>query len=287
MPAYNSAGSILASIDSILHQTFTDLELIVVDNASTDDTVSVCQEVAKRDPRVRVVRNPVNVGVNPNYRRAAELARGEYFKWQSSNDLLDPDYLASCIRVLDARADVVLAFGTTVIFQNDPAAGAAYDDRMNLEDEDPLVRFRRTVDLLRLNNAINGVMRREALMRTSVHPDYLSSDNIVLSELALAGKIALVPDTRFFRRMDKASATALQSATTVRLAHFPKRSFNQLFQSWRFTWGYVRAVRCSPLPLSQRMRGMQFVMRQAYWSSPRLFADLKEAFRYYTARGRQ
>jgi hypothetical protein len=157
---------------------------------------------------------------------------------------------------------------------------------MNLEDEDPLVRFWRTVHLLRLNNAINGVIRRETLMRTSVHPNCLSSDNIVLSELALAGKIALVPDTRFFRRMDKGSATALQSATTVRLAHFPKRSFDQLFQTWRFIWGYVQAIRRSPLPLSQRMRGMRLVMRQAYWSSPRLVADLREALRYCLARKR-
>ncbi len=124
-------------------------------------------------------------------------------------------------------------------------------------------------------------------MRTSVHPDYLSSDNIVLSELALAGKIALVPDTRFFRRMDKGSATALQSPLTVRLAHFPTRRFAQLFQSWRFMFGYVRAIHRSPLPLSQRVRGMRFVMRQAYWSSPRLLADVKEAVRYCVARERR
>jgi glycosyltransferase involved in cell wall biosynthesis len=285
MPAYNSERTIQASIDSILSQTFTDLELIIVDNASTDGTVALCETAAAHDSRVRVIRNPVNLGVNPNYRKVAELSRGEFFKWHSTNDLLDRDYIAACVAVLDARQDVVLAFGSTVIFQSDPEAGTAYDDRMNADDDDPLARFRRTADLLRLNNAINGLIRREALMRTSVHGDYLSSDNIVLSELALEGKIALVPTTRFFRRMDKSSATALQSAGTVRLAHYPTRRFAQLFQSWRFMSGYMLAVVRSRLPLGKRLKGFAYVMRLMYWASPRLFADFKEAVKYYAARG--
>jgi glycosyltransferase involved in cell wall biosynthesis len=286
MPAYNSERTIQSAIDSILSQTFTDLELIIVDNASTDGTVALCEAVAARDPRVRVVRNPVNLGVNPNYRKVAQLATGEFFKWHSTNDLLDPDYLAACVAVLEARADVVLAFGRTVIFQTDPAAGTAYDDRMNADDDEPLVRFRRTADLLRLNNAINGLIRRETLMRTTVHPDYLSSDNIVLSELALEGKIVLVPTTRFFRRMDKGSATALQSTSTVRLAHYPTRKFAQLFQSWRFVSGYMLAVVRSHLPFAQRMRGLFYCLQLYYWASPRLFADFKEAVKYYAVKDR-
>ena len=286
MPAYNSEGTIESAVNCILSQTFTDLELVIVDNASTDGTVAVCEAYAARDSRVRVVRNPVNLGVNPNYRKVAGLALGKYFKWHSTNDLLDADYLAQCVAVLDARPDVVLAFGRTVIFQSDPETGSTYDDRMNAEDEDPLVRFRRTTDLLRLNNAINGVIRHETLMRTSVHPNYLSSDNIVLSELALEGKIVLVPATRFFRRMDKSSATALQSTSTVRLAHYPTRKFAQLFQSWRFVSGYMLAVIRSDLPFGKRMRGLFYCLQLYYWASPRLFADFKEAVKYYAVKDR-
>jgi glycosyltransferase involved in cell wall biosynthesis len=286
MPAYNSERTIQSAIDCILSQTFTDLELVIVDNASTDGTVALCEGIAARDKRVRVFRNPVNLGVNPNYRKVAELSSGEYFKWHSTNDLLDPDYLAACVAVLDSRPEVVLAFGRTVIFQSDPATGTLYDDRMSAEDDDPLMRFRRTADLLRLNNAINGVIRRKTLMGTSVHPDYLSSDNIVLSELALEGKIALVPATRFFRRMDKSSATALQSTQTVRLVHYPTRKFAQLFQSWRFVSGYMLAVIRSHLPFGKRIRGLLYCMQLYYWASPRLFADVKEAVKYYAVKDR-
>jgi glycosyltransferase involved in cell wall biosynthesis len=287
MPAYNAVRYIETAIESILQQTMTDLELIVQDNASTDDTVAMCQAIAARDPRVRVIRNPVNLGVNPNYRIVAENACGHYFKWHSANDLLDRDFLARCVDVLDRRQDVVLAFGRTVLFQNDTEAGTPYDDNMNVEEDDPLVRFYRTIAELRLNNMINGVIRHDVLMRTSVHPDYYSSDNVVLSELALAGKIVLVPETRFFRRMDKHSATRLQSPTAVRLAHYPTDRFASFFQTWQLQNGYFAAVRHSGLPLGKRLSAWRYVMRQAYWATPRLFADFKEAVRFYALRERR
>jgi glycosyltransferase involved in cell wall biosynthesis len=287
MPAYNAVRYIEESIQSILQQSLPDLELIVQDNASTDRTVELCQEIAARDPRVRVIRNPVNLGVNPNYRIVAQNARGEYFKWQSANDLLDRDFLAKCVAVLDARRDVVLAFGRTVLFQTDTESGTPYDDNMNVEDEDPLARFYRTIADLRLNNMINGLIRRDVLMRTSVHPDYYSSDNVVLSELALAGKIVLVPETRFFRRMDKHSATRLQSATAVRLAHYPTNRFASFFQTWQLQSGYFAAIRRSGLPWRKRLQGWRYVMRQAYWATPRLFADFKEAVRFFALRERR
>jgi glycosyltransferase involved in cell wall biosynthesis len=287
MPAYNAVRYIEESIESILSQSLRDLELIVQDNASTDRTVELCEAIARRDPRLRVIRNPVNLGVNPNYRIVAQNARGEYFKWHSANDLIDRDFLAKCVDVLDKRRDVVLAFGRTVLFQTDLESGTPYDDNMNVEDEDPLARFHRTIAELRLNNMINGLIRRDVLMRTSVHPDYYSSDNVVLSELALAGKIVLVPETRFFRRMDKHSATRLQSATAVRFAHYPTNRLGSFFQTWRLQSGYFSAVRRSGLPLRERLRAWRYVMRQAYWATPRLFDDFKEAVRFYALRERR
>jgi glycosyltransferase involved in cell wall biosynthesis len=287
MPAYNSERSIEAAIESILQQTFTDFELIITDNASTDRTAELCRAIAARDPRVRLIVNPVNLGVNPNYRKVAEAARGQYFKWTSTNDLMDRDYIDRCVSILDKRPDAVLAFGRTVVFQTDPESGTPYEDHMDIEDEDPLVRFRRTVEELRLNNAINGLIRRDVLMRTSVHPDYLSSDNVVLSELALAGKVVLVPETRFFRRMDKYSATRLQSAATVRFAHYPTERFAQFFQAWRLQSGYFSAVMHSRLPFRDRLRAWRFVLRQTYWACPRLVADFTEAVRFYVLRHRR
>jgi glycosyltransferase involved in cell wall biosynthesis len=159
MPVYNTSRSVVESVENILSQTLSDIELVICDNASTDDTYQVCQKLAALDSRIRLLRNAVNLGVNPNYRRVANESRGEYFKWAAANDVVDRNFLERCVGILDAIPAVSLAFGQTVLFESNPESGAAYDDRMALDDDDPVVRFRRVLQDLRLNNPINGVIR--------------------------------------------------------------------------------------------------------------------------------
>lgn len=286
MPIYDAQKFLAAAIEAILDQTFSDLELIICDNASTDDSPAICQRYAAADSRVRFLRNPVNLGANPNYRRVASEARGEYFKWASSNDLVDRDYIECCVGRLDETPDAVLAFGQTVLFQHDPRSGRLYDDCLHLDDDDPVVRFHRCLEQLKLNNAHNGVMRVSALRCTSVLKDYLSSDNVLIAELALAGKLVAVPETRFYRRMDPHSATQLQSELEVRKHHYPTDRLGSFFQSFQMAWGYFGAVLLSSLPLASRLRALGFVVRQIYWQLPAMTSDVREAFRFYVRRKR-
>lgn len=286
MPAFDSERFLPAAIESVLNQSFTDLELIISDNASTDRSLAVCLEYAARDPRVKVLQNPVNLGANPNYRRVAKAARGEFFKWASANDLIAPDFLEHCVAALDRQPQVVLAYGRTILFDGEPDAGIEYDDGMNLQDDDGFERYRLCVEGLRLNNIINGVIRRDVLMRTPLMPDYHSSDNVVLGYLALAGKFALVPETRFYRRMDREGATRFQSAETVRLHHYPTNRVQSFFQSWQLSMGHMGALFASRLPLKGRLRALKYFAHQLYWQLPRLVSDLREAFRFYVLRRR-
>ena len=94
MPVYNAQRFLREVLDSILAQTFTDFELIISDNGSTDATESICREYAARDPRVLYYPNDrVNHGPAWNYNRTEALARGEYFKWAAADDLLAPTLL--------------------------------------------------------------------------------------------------------------------------------------------------------------------------------------------------
>ena len=90
LPVYNGDNYLAETLDSILAQTFTDFELIISDNGSTDRTEAICRRYAAQDHRVRYVRNPSNLGAARNYKRAFELARGEYFKWNGHDDPLAP-----------------------------------------------------------------------------------------------------------------------------------------------------------------------------------------------------
>ncbi len=79
LPVFNGERYLARAIDSVLGQDFRDFELIICDNASTDRTAEICAAYARRDARVRYVRNPRNLGAGPNYDRCFHLARGTYF----------------------------------------------------------------------------------------------------------------------------------------------------------------------------------------------------------------
>src|SRR4051812_43091384 len=93
IPVYNGARYLRMTLDSLLAQTYRDFEIIISDNASTDDTELICRAYAARDPRVRYHRAPVNLGAPANYRRAFDLSTGDYFKWQNADDIIAPTFV--------------------------------------------------------------------------------------------------------------------------------------------------------------------------------------------------
>ncbi|WNC86000.1 glycosyltransferase family 2 protein [Thermosynechococcus sp. QKsg1] len=85
MPVYNGAKFIREALDSLLAQTFTDFELIISDNASTDETEAICREYAAKDKRIRYVRQAQNLGAAANFKYVLDEARGEYFMWAAAD----------------------------------------------------------------------------------------------------------------------------------------------------------------------------------------------------------
>lgn len=104
VPVHNREDMICVAVNSILAQTFTDFELVVVDDGSTDRTVEVLERYD--DPRLRVERNPSNLGIPATRNRGLELARGEYIALLDSDDHAYPERLARQVRYLDAHPDI-------------------------------------------------------------------------------------------------------------------------------------------------------------------------------------
>jgi glycosyltransferase involved in cell wall biosynthesis len=108
IPVYNGEKYLREGLDSLLQQTFTDFEIIISDNASTDSTEQICQEYAQRDRRIKYYRNETNLGPTANYAKLTELAQGDYFKWHNYDDTCAPEFLARCVEVLNQHPDVIL-----------------------------------------------------------------------------------------------------------------------------------------------------------------------------------
>ena len=108
MPVYNGEKYIREALDSLLEQTFTDFELVISDNASTDGTEGICREYAVKDARIRYVRQPENRGWQFNFKFVLDEARGEYFMWMAYDDMTSSnDYLATLVNVIKNGFDYV------------------------------------------------------------------------------------------------------------------------------------------------------------------------------------
>ncbi|HWT23018.1 MAG TPA: glycosyltransferase [Solirubrobacteraceae bacterium] len=108
LPVYNSADTIRASIESALSQTYEDFELVITDNASTDDTVEVVRSYD--DPRIRLHRNPVNVGYQANINGAIALCRSPFVKFLHGDDQIYPTCLERMLEVIETSERVGMVF---------------------------------------------------------------------------------------------------------------------------------------------------------------------------------
>lgn len=110
MPVYNGEKFIRDALDSLLAQTYTDFELIISDNASTDVTEKICREYATKDSRVHYIRQGENIGATENFKFVLQMARGEYFMWAAHDDRWHPDFIYLGVRVLDDDPSCGLVF---------------------------------------------------------------------------------------------------------------------------------------------------------------------------------
>lgn len=289
MPVFNGAESIAASIDSLLSQTFEDFELVICDNASTDATAEICARYAAADPRIRFHRNPENLGANPNYNLV--LARAStssaFFKWASANDLCAPTFLERCLERLEADPAVVLAYPRTTLIDGGGWAIGVYADELDLRDDDPCLRLQHVLERLRLNNVMNGVIRRATLSRIPPIGPYPPADLALVIELALHGKFVEVPEQLFFRRFDRASTLSLRPERDVLPFHDPSGRRRMLLSQWRLHAGYFGAAWRAPLTRRERRRAFGYLGRQLYWSRRLLWADLVAASRKLSSRSAQ
>jgi glycosyltransferase involved in cell wall biosynthesis len=226
LPVYNAEQLLPQALDHLLAQTFEDFELVICDNASTDRTSQICRDYARRDARIRYVRNDRNLGANPNYNRTYELSAAPLFKWAAHDDLYERTYLENCVRILDRDPTVVLAHSGTMFIGDDgqafafdsdtgtyvdPETGARHmPDSYTIGDSAAAVeRFRQVLFQARWGSHMYGVVRREALAQTQLLLNFASSDRTMLAELALLGRFRSVPERLYLRRVHAGSSWAL------------------------------------------------------------------------------
>ena len=110
LPVYNGAKCVANSIDSVLSQTYENFELVVVNDCSTDNTLDILNEYAKKDSRVKVFTNEVNKKLPRTLNAGFEKATGEYLTWTSDDNMYRPEAIAQMVQFLDENPEVGLVY---------------------------------------------------------------------------------------------------------------------------------------------------------------------------------
>jgi glycosyltransferase involved in cell wall biosynthesis len=194
----NDPDGVRRCIESILSSDFTDLELVICDNASDDSTVETLKEYARADTRVRVHVNPVNIGSHENMNRVLELSRGRLFRWISADDWLEPHALSVCVDTLERHPDAVgVTCGFTI---HEPGAAPRFEHYPGEfpSAPDPARRFERMLWFLHAGDAkydaVYGMYRRDQLMQTQRIRPSERTDWLLGAELALMAPIVHIPE---------------------------------------------------------------------------------------------
>ena len=119
MPVFNGARHIRDALNSLQAQTFGDFEVIISDNASSDDTEAICRSYAENDERICYIRQPENLGAANNFKFVLNMANSQYFKWLAHDDVLHPEFLQKVVSFLDDHPDVVLCSTDYELIEDD------------------------------------------------------------------------------------------------------------------------------------------------------------------------
>lgn len=120
MSTYNRENYLPAAMESILNQTYTDFEFIIIDDASTDNTAKLLQEYQEKDSRIVVISNPQNLGYNKNLTTGFKLAKGKYLARMDDDDISLPTRFEKQVDFLEKNPDITVVGTFIEIFGNNP-----------------------------------------------------------------------------------------------------------------------------------------------------------------------
>jgi len=271
LPVFNGENFIEAAVKSILKQTFTDFELIIADNASTDRTQAICEGFSRSDNRVVYRRNAQNIGAAKNFNLVFKLSSGAYFKWAAHDDLLDPNFLAKCVAAIDEDPSIILSFSRVINIDEHGRKLGRYPDQLNrVMSHSAQERFK---DLV-LNDQwcfeVFGLIRSDALARTNLIGSFVSSDAVLRAELGLLGRFRILQEDLFYNRDHPQRSIRSLPGHHQRATWFDPLNRRRIqMPQWRVLKEYYRCIQRSPLVPEVRHRCYltlpQWVMTNWNW----------------------
>lgn len=288
LPVYNGANYIDVALDALRNQTYQNMEIIISDNASEDETETICRAAAAEDDRIRYIRQPENLGASPNHNEVLKHGRGKYFVWAAHDDLHDPKFVEVLVGMMEENPDAMSAFSRSASI--DPEGNLLkHDDlRPDMTSPDPVVRFRHILDHKNTCHPFFAVHNREKIMDTRLFLNFTGADRIMLAEILLRGPILEHPETLFYLRHHEGRSTALPGKMKTRWGHpregwfDPSRATKIVFPAWKRLGKNITAVMQAPISFVQKIK---CVVGIAHNLSRRRFMGVRALLRDFPTAG--
>jgi glycosyltransferase involved in cell wall biosynthesis len=212
LPIYNGAAQMRSALDSLLAQTHRNLEIVISDNASTDDTAAICRKYVARDPRITYSRNETNIGGLPNFDKVVRLARGDYFMWAAHDDWWAPTFVEANLRNLLVHPDLIASISRVRYVSGDREV---FPSQFARADTGPLKgpmqsNIRRLVANHGMGSRFYSLYVKSALLNSLPIPTYLGGDIALLIRTLEFGNYGEVPQTLYSRGIHGVSSDQLK-----------------------------------------------------------------------------
>lgn len=260
IPVYQGANYLDETIEAVRAQDYDDLEIVVSDNASTDETAEIISRHASADSRIVHLTQVKNVGAAENYNVVFREATGDLFGWNAHDDFHTKGFLTEAVAIMEAQPEVSVAVAPLFKIDEVGEIVGSIDLPADLQSDSPARRFRaaaRTHPVL----TVFGIFRTSQLSSTSLHGHYTGSDRNLVAEMMLHGKVGVAADSRLYLREHAERSVRAPnkgpgsgSLRHAREAWFaPERAGKIVFPTWRRFGGYLRAIMRAPISNQQRV----------------------------------
>jgi glycosyltransferase involved in cell wall biosynthesis len=212
IPTYNGSNSIIDAINSVLKQDYPNLEIIVSDDCSKDDTDERVQKIADNDSRIQYFRQAMNIGLTKNFEFVMRQASGEFFMWVGHDDFLEPGVLKKYVEFLLSNPDYSLVSGEILYLG---AQQSVYHEKnLSLEHDSPIIRVANYYFKVVQGALYYGLMRRSTAQMVSLR-NRIGDDWHFVATLAFLGKIKNLNCIAYNKKLGGTSRTFRKYAKII------------------------------------------------------------------------
>ena len=218
LPVYNGQDTILVSLQSLLDQSYRNIEIIICDDLSTDLSFLIVSKLASHDKRIRLIQNSSNKGAAFNFNAVLALANGKYFFWHAQDDFRYPHYVSKCVELMEAHPSAVFchsryidSIDSTAVQTLRPSIIRSIEYLVSIKPV--AIRFLLAYISSIGSTAFYGFFLRSALLRTPLWVNYIGSDISIFNSILLQGDILSLPEILFEYRARSTVRDKLKHAT--------------------------------------------------------------------------